>query len=85
MRAPLRFSIRQSEDVFDGKQIVLFSRSLETEQKEPAHGRSKTVTQPEDGGRKIVHRQYSLGAAAEERLVMELVLTRKSAGANSGR
>jgi hypothetical protein len=69
-----RMSIRQSEDRFDGKQIVLYSRSLDTEPK--TIRRSKTISRLEDEDRKLVHRQYALGPAGEERLVMELVMTR---------
>jgi hypothetical protein len=31
----------------------------------------------EDQGRKLIHRQYALGSAGEERLMMELIMTRK--------
>jgi hypothetical protein len=71
-----RMSHRRSRDKFDGSQIVLYSASLEPEAKEAR--RSKTLSRLEDGGKRIVHRQYSLGAAGEERLVMELVMTRTS-------
>jgi hypothetical protein len=70
-----RISLRQSKDKFDGKQIVLFSRSLG----EGTDGRSsRTVTQLEGNGRKIVHRQFTIGDGGTERLMMELVMTRKS-------
>ena len=36
------------------------------------------MTRLEDDGRKIVHRQYNLSGDGKERLVMELVLTRKA-------
>lgn len=74
-----RMSVRQSREPFDGRQIVLYSRSLEADGKEER--RSRTVSRLEDGGRKLVHRQYALGPAGEERLVMELVMTRE-VGAN---
>jgi hypothetical protein len=70
-----RMSFRQSQDKFDGEQIVLHSRSLEDGGKEG--GTSRTVTRLEDEGRKIVHRQYTAGKDGKDRLVMELVLTRK--------
>lgn len=73
-----RMSVRQSQDPFDGEQIVLYSRSLEPTGKEAR--RSKTVSRLEAGGRKLVHRQYALGPGGEERLVMELVMV-KDAGA----
>src|SRR5262249_11512105 len=60
--------LRQSQDKFDGEEIVLFSASL----RGGAEGkRSRTVTRLEDNGRKIVHRQYTAGADGKERLVME--------------
>jgi hypothetical protein len=67
-------SFRKSKDKFDGEQIVLFGASL-GEAKESRV--SKTVTKLEDDGKKIVHRQYAVGADAKDRIVMELVLTRK--------
>ncbi len=75
-----RMSVRQSRDRFDGKQVVLYSRSLDADGNEAR--RSKTVSRLEDDGRKLVHRQYALGPAGEARLVMELVMT-KDAGADS--
>jgi hypothetical protein len=69
-------SMRQSNEKFSGEQIVLLSRSLGG----AAEGRSsRTVTTLEDKGRKMVHRQYSLGDGGAERLVMELMMTRKGA------
>jgi Protein of unknown function (DUF1579) len=67
-----RMSMRKSREKFDGSQIVLFSETL-GEAKEAR--RSRTVSKIEEGDKKIVHRQYSLGQG-EERLVMELVMTR---------
>jgi hypothetical protein len=72
-----RMSLRRSKEKFDGEQIVLYSRSLEEGDKEPR--RSRTVTRLEDDGRKIVHRQYNIDKDGKERLLMELVLTRKPA------
>jgi hypothetical protein len=68
-----RMSLRQAEDKFDGEQIVLFGKELSGKEGR----RSKTVTRLEDGGKKIVHRQYTVSADGAERLVMELVLTKK--------
>jgi hypothetical protein len=78
-----RMSLRQSEDKFNGEEIVLYSKTLNADDKEAR--RSRTVTRLEDDGRKIVHRQYSLAADAKERLVMELVLTRKADKAPPGK
>src|SRR5262245_15490459 len=69
-----RMSMRQSKDRFDGKEIVLFGRSLG----EGTDARtSRTVTQLVENGQKIVHRQYTPTEAGTERLLMELVMTRK--------
>jgi hypothetical protein len=70
-----RMSLRRSKDRFNGEEIVLFSKSLaegggETRQ-------SRTVTRLEDNGRKIVHRQFSVGGDGPERLVMQIEMTRK--------
>lgn len=70
-----RMSVRQSRDPFDGAQIVLYSRSLDAEDK--AARRSKTVSRLDNQGRTLIHRQYALGANSEERLMMELVMTRR--------
>jgi Protein of unknown function (DUF1579) len=70
-----RMSLRRSTDKFDGTQIVLFSRTLDEGGREARQ--SRTVTRLDDDGRKIVHRQYSPGADGQERLMMELVMTRK--------
>ncbi len=73
-----RMSHRKSRDRFDGEQIVLYSESL-GEAKESR--RSKTVSRLEDGDARLLHRQYNLGPGGEERLFMELVMTRASASA----
>ncbi|MFO0952040.1 MAG: DUF1579 family protein [Isosphaeraceae bacterium] len=73
-----RMSLRQSrkEDAFDGKRIVLYSKSLEPETKETR--RSRTVSELSADGRTLTHRQYALGPDGQERLMMELVMTRTS-------
>lgn len=68
-----RMSFRQSEGKFDGERIVLVSKELDGKEGR----RSKTVTTLEDDGKKIIHRQYSLGQDNAERLVMELILTKR--------
>jgi hypothetical protein len=71
-----RMSFRQGKEKFDGKQIVLHSRSLGDDGKK---GRvSRTVTRIEDDGRRLVHRQYTSDKEGRERLVMELILTKKN-------
>jgi hypothetical protein len=78
-----RMSFRQGQEKFDGKQIVLYGRSLGDDGKK---GRvSRTVTRLEDKGRRIVHRQYTSGEGGRERLVMELVLTKKGNEPAEGR
>src|SRR5262245_1648027 len=68
-----RMSMRRSEDKFDGEQIVLFGKELD---EKPAR-RSKTITRLEADGKKIVHRQYAIEGGTPDRLVMELVMTKK--------
>lgn len=70
-------SLRQSRDPFDGRQVILYSRSLEPDGREARQ--SRTVTLLEDEGRRIVHRQHAFGPEGEGRLVMELIMTRKAA------
>jgi hypothetical protein len=74
-----RMSMRKSREAFDGSRIVLYSESL-GDAKESR--RSKTVSRVEEGDRRLVHRQYNLGPGGEERLFMELVLTRVTAKAD---
>jgi hypothetical protein len=71
-----RMSLRQSQGRFDGKEIVLLGRSLQEDGKGPP--RSRTVTRLEEDGRKIIHRQYNRGPDGKERLIMELLMTRKA-------
>lgn len=71
-----RMSFRQGKEPFDGKRIILYGRTLAGE---PEGRESKTITELADGGNRIVHRQYGGGPGGQERLVMELILTRKPA------
>jgi hypothetical protein len=78
-----RMSFRQGQEKFDGKQIVLYGRSLGDEGKT---GRvSRTVTRLEDDGRRIVHRQYTTGEGGRERQVMELILAKKDKEPSKGK
>ncbi len=70
-----RMSARQSRDPFDGEKIVLHSLVLEPGGKETR--KSRTVSQLDQNGRRLLHRQYTLGTGGEERLIMELIMTRK--------
>jgi hypothetical protein len=72
-----RMSFRQSQDPFKGDEIVLFSQGLSDDVKSAR--RSRTVTRLEENGKRLVHRQFSLEADGSERLVMELLLTRREA------
>jgi hypothetical protein len=74
-----RMSFRQSRDKFTGEEIVLFSKSLAEGGREARP--TRTVTRLEDEGRRIVHRQYTAGPDGQERLMMELLLTRKAPAA----
>jgi hypothetical protein len=81
-----RMSLRKSREPFDGKQIVLFSRSLDEESgRNPGPPPSRTVSRIEDDGRRIVHRQFNAGPYGQERLIMELVMTRKGDTPRAGR
>jgi Protein of unknown function (DUF1579) len=70
-----RTSIRQSDEPFDGTQIVLQSRTLSPNSAKIR--RSRTVTRLEEDGRRIVHRQYTAGQDEKERLVMEMLMTQR--------
>ena len=71
-----RMSVRQSRDKFNGEEIVLYSKSLA--EGGTREGRlTRTVTRLEDDGRKIIHRQYAVSTDGPERLMMELVMTKK--------
>ncbi len=72
-----RMSLRQSKDKFNGNEIVLYGQGLGAGAK--AVRQSRTLTRLEDNGNRIVHRQYGINADGTERLVMELVMTRKLA------
>ena len=73
-RSP-RMSLRTSHDPFDGQHIVLYSVSAG-----PSWGgehESRTETHLEDGGRKLVHQQFTTDKDGKERVLLELILTRK--------
>lgn len=70
-----RFSFRQSEGEFDGKQIVLHARGLGAEAGQERRSRSVSIL--EDGDRRLLHRQYSDEEGKEPRLVMQLEMTRR--------
>jgi Protein of unknown function (DUF1579) len=68
-------SLRQSKDKFNGEEIVLFSKSLNDGGK--AQRVSRTVTRLDLSGSMLIHRQYNIGQDGTQRLVMELLMTRK--------
>jgi Protein of unknown function (DUF1579) len=70
-----RMSFRQSKEPFNGTEIVLHSESIEKDAKNSRM--SRTVTRMEASGDRIVHRQYTVAAAGQERLIMELNMIRK--------
>jgi Protein of unknown function (DUF1579) len=78
-----RMSLRQSQEPFNGKEIVLHSRTIEKDAR--SSRMSRTVTRMEANGDRIVHRQYTVSPAGEERLIMELNMTRKGKSASAGR
>ncbi len=69
-----RTSLRRSREPFDGKQIVLYGVQLEGAAAPP---RSRTVSHLEDDGRKLIHQQFAIDRSGNERLVMQLVMTRR--------
>lgn len=70
-----RMSVRRSKDKFDGKEIVLYARPLDGGGGEAAS--SRTVSRVEGNGTTIVHRQYAPTPDGKERLVMQLVMTKR--------
>lgn len=67
-------SIRQSDGTFDGKNIVLWATPLDTE-----HPGQKTVARAhlEQDGRVLLHRHFLINDKGEERMMIELRMTRK--------
>ena len=67
-------SIRQSDGTFDGKNIVLWDTPIDSE-----HPGRKTVARAhlEEDGRVLVHRHFLVDEKGNERMMIELRLTRK--------
>ena len=67
-------SIRQSDGTFDGKNIVLWATPLD-----PDHPGRTTVARAhlEEDGRLLLHRHFTTNDKGEERMVIELRMTRK--------
>lgn len=72
-----RMSLRQSDQPFDGENIVLRGRTFSTDP--PPRGTSRTNAHLEDGDRRLIHRQWITGPDGKEKLVLELIMTRKGA------
>jgi hypothetical protein len=69
-----RFSVRQSEGALADDELVLWNRAVG----EDGNGRrSRTATHIDADGQHVQHRQWSVAADGSERLVMELLLTRR--------
>ena len=67
-------SIRQSDGTFDGKNIVLWATPLDPDH---AGGRSVARAHLEEDGRLLLHRHFTIDDKGEERMVIELRMTRK--------
>ena len=67
-------SIRQCDGAFDGKTIVLWATPLDTE-----HPGRKTVARAhlEDQGRLLLHRHFVIDDKGNERMIIELRMTRR--------
>lgn len=67
-------SIRQSDGTFDGKNIVLWATALD-----PDRPGRKTVARAhlEDGGRVLLHRHYLIDDKGNERMMIELRMSKK--------
>jgi len=67
-------SIRQSDGTFDGKNIVLWSTALD-----PDNPGRKTVARAhlEENGQLLLHRHFLIDEKGQERMIIELRLTRK--------
>jgi len=74
-----RMSLRSSREPFNGTEIVLYAAVLG--ENSPTLPRSRTVSSLEDNERRLVHRQYTTTPAGKDRLIMELIMTRRTGGA----
>ena len=73
-----RMSLRRSREPFDGKQIVLFSRSLDEEEGPGTRAAAVADRQPDrERWPKDRPSPVQRGADGKERLIMELIMTRK--------
>jgi hypothetical protein len=67
-------SIRQSDGTFDGKNIILWATPLD-----PDRPGRKTVARAhlEEDGKLLLHRHFAINDKGEERMMIELRMTRK--------
>jgi len=67
-------SIRQSDGTFDGQNTVLWATPLDSE-----HPARKTVARAhlEEDGRLLLHRHFMIDDKGEERMMIEMRMTRK--------
>ena len=81
-RSP-HFSIRASREPFDGKHIELHSVSVGASW--GSEHDSRTETHLEDNGHKLIHRQFVKDKDGKERVMSELLMTRKGGAAAPGK
>ena len=74
-----RMSMRRSQVPFDGERIILESASLDPSSPSREARKTRTITTIEDEGRRVVHRQYIIQDGQDDRLMMELIMTRHEA------
>jgi hypothetical protein len=77
-----QISLRQSQEPFSGEEIVLYSKPLNDDGKTPPR-RSRAVSKLVENDQKIIHRHYAIQPDGTEKLMMEIVLTRKPAAAEA--
>ena len=72
-----KMSFRQSKAPFDGQRIITFSQALGNGGVREAD-LSRNETHLENNGRKIIHQQFVANTNGTERVVFELILTKKN-------
>ena len=71
-----KMSIRQSKEPFDGSEIIMSSLPLANGVREARPSRNQTRLV--DDGKKIIHQQFAINPDNTERLIFELILTKKT-------
>lgn len=72
-----KMSFRQSKAPFNGERIIMLSQTLGNGTVREAD-LSRNETHLEDNGQKIIHQQFAIEPDGSERLIFELILTKKS-------